>query len=181
MLKTKFEHKPFKRKTKMPICWTARCISVFGLYLSFKSCIICCKPSWSGCYAILLFCTGSNTAFSIGLPYLSFVFGPTRLKSARISAGARKLVTKVYKEVFPVKRNNMVIISTFLLSSTDKYISGIWRIVARLTGDQLKGIRGKIRITVRVGRTSVSKSVRYSQATCRISFLKRTTFIYWTF
>ena len=43
-----------------------------------------------------------------------------------------------------------------IFSSTDKYISGIWRIVARLTGDQMKGIRGKIRITVRVGRTSVS-------------------------
>ena len=65
-------------------------------------------------------------------------------------------------------------ISTFLLSSTDKYISGIWRIVARLTGDQMKGIRGKIRITVRVGPADF----RYSQATRRISFLKRTTFIY---
>ena len=35
-----------------------------------------------------------------------------------------------------------------------KYISRIWRIVATLTGDQMKGIRGKIRITV--GSTSVS-------------------------
>ena len=53
--------------------------------------------------------------------------------------------------------------------------------MARLTGDQMKGIRGKIRLTVRVGRTSVSDiqlTADTLKATCRISFLKRTAFIY---
>lgn len=75
--------------------------------------------------------------------------------SARTSAAARKLVTTVYTEVLSVKIydlkfKNLFIISTFLFLSIDKkYLKGaVWRIVARLRGDRMKGEGGKIRIMV---------------------------------
>ena len=40
--------------SKKDTCWTARWISLSGLWLSFKSCRICCKPCSSGCHAILV-------------------------------------------------------------------------------------------------------------------------------
>ena len=135
----------------MPICWIARCISVFGLWLSFKSCTICCKPFWFGCHAILL----SSPLPVVCLRPRSVEVGTDIGGIAKTGNKSLQGSTSGQKELYWYVKN-MVIISTFLLSSTDKYISGIWRIVARLTGDQMKGIRGKIRITVRVGRTSVS-------------------------
>ena len=135
----------------MPICWIARCISVFGLWLSFKSCIICCKPSWFGCHAILL----SPPIPVVCLRPRSVEVGTDIGGSAKTGSKSLQGSTSGQKELYWYVKN-MVIIATFLLSSTDKFISGIWRIVARLTGDQMKEIRGKIRLMVRVGRTSVS-------------------------